>query len=483
MKIASQSSIANIHMRATILASLLTIFIIAPKQGQSQLLLEPFAAGLSRPVDIANAGDGSNRIFVVEQAGRIMILDGNGVLSEEPFLDIRALVDDEEGEEGLLGLVFHPDFSNNGHFFVYYTRTIDNRESVLARYTVDPLNANQVDTSSEEILLTFQQPQGNHNGGDLNFGPEGNLYIATGDGGSGNDPGERSQDLSLPLGKLLRITVDELPYSIPSDNPFASSSGDTVRSIWAYGLRNPWRFSFDNTGGLWIGDVGQVDREEINYVSASDNVPGINYGWDCREGDIACPGCRNDDCEGKDFTEPVYAYGPGPGLSVTGGYLMEGDRYPSYEGLYIFAEYVRNEIYVLDVDGTANGGITETLGARNISTFGKDESGNLYAASLSGPIFKIIDQSAIVTNTEHSLSEELLFRLHPNPATHQVQIDIPSGMAERMEIIDVDGSVLESRKIKQQKSILIDTEGFTRGLIMIRLYNGPIHHTKKLLLH
>lgn len=463
---------------------LLGMLFCAGSMAQAQLSLEPFATGLNHPVDIAHAGDGSGRIFIVEQAGKIVILNMEGELQSNPFLDIRDLVDDEEGEEGLLGLAFHPDYTVNGHFFVYYTRTIGARESVLARYTVDPSDPSRADPLSAEIVLAFNQPQGNHNGGDLNFGPQGNLYIGTGDGGSGNDPGERSQDLTLPLGKLLRINVDELPYTIPSDNPFQSASGDTISSIWAYGLRNPWRFSFDDEGGLWIGDVGQRDREEINYLSNEANVPGINYGWDCREGDIACPGCRNDDCAGLSYTDPVHAYGPGPGLSVTGGYLMEGDLYPSFQRMYIFAEYVKNEIRVLDISNGENGRIIETLPARNISTFGKDEVGNIYAASLSGPIFKITDASVTTSSQDHNhLNEELHFTMTPNPAEGRVMIAIPSGMAERLEIISINGSILGNRSIKSQKSIVLDTDRFNRGFVMVRIFKGQDHYTQKLLLH
>jgi len=253
-----------------------------------------------------------------------------------------------------------------------------------------PEGSQIADIQSAVEVLAIDQPQANHNGGDMSFGPDGYLYIGTGDGGSGNDPGERSQDLRKALGKLLRINVDVLPYTIPADNPFFGAGGDTIQSIWALGLRNPWRFSFDLNGDLWIGDVGQRDREEINFVRAEDHVGGLNYGWDCREGDIACPGCGNLSCDGLSFTEPVYWYGPGPGLSVTGGYVFRGEAYNALEGQYVFADFAKDEIRTLkisDHDIT----VSSVVEAKNISSFGRGEDGIIYAANLSGIIYKLVE--------------------------------------------------------------------------------------------
>ena len=357
----------------------------------AQLSLEPFVTGLIQPVDIENAGDGTNRIFIVEKPGIIRIADHRGNLSSQPFLNITSKVDNSDTEEGLLGLVFHPQYPVNGYFFVYYINTRNGqRRSIVERYTVsnDPDIA---DPGSAVEVMAFDQPQSNHNGGDMSFGPQGNLYIGVGDGGSGNDPGERSQNLTLPLGKMLRINVDQLPYSIPADNPFANATGDTVKAIWAWGLRNPWRFSFDENYDLWIGDVGQSAREEINFIPAADNVAGLNYGWDCREGNIACPGCGNNNCDDLEFTEPLYWYGPGPGLSVTGGYVMRGDYYDAYEGRYIFADFVQDEIRILEVTPSQSVSISHAIPANKISTFGKDEQGRIYAADFSGTIYQIVE--------------------------------------------------------------------------------------------
>jgi hypothetical protein len=371
-------------------------FLWASVAAFGQLSIEEFATGLSAPVDIANADDGSNRLFIVEKAGRIRVVDELGNLRPQPFLDISDKVDSGGGEEGLLGLVFHPDYQNNGHFFVYYISTVGaHRDAVLERYTISSDN-NLADRNSAAEVLRFNQPQENHNGGDMAFGPAGNLYIGVGDGGSGNDPGERSQNLTLPLGKILRINVDDLPYTIPADNPYANAGGDTVRAIWAAGLRNPWRFSFDNNYDLWIGDVGQRDREEINFIPASENIGGLNYGWDCREGEIACPGCGNNNCEGIDFTEPVHWYGPGPGLSVTGGYVLRGDFYDMFEGHYVFADYVKDEIRTLEVRPGRSVAITATIPANKVSSFGQDERGRVYACNYSsGTIYRIVEMGIL----------------------------------------------------------------------------------------
>lgn len=361
----------------------------------AQLALQPFVIGLNQPVDIANAGDGTNRLFIVERAGVIKVVSAQGDLQSTPFLDIREKVDRSGGEEGLLGLVFHPEYQSNGYFFIYFIQTISNvRQGVLERYTVssDPQIG---DLNSASEVMRIDQPQENHNGGDMAFGPQGNLFLGLGDGGSGNDPGERSQNLTLPLGKMLRINVDKLPYTIPADNPFVHSTGDTLKEIWAWGLRNPWRFSFDTNYDLWIGDVGQSAREEINFIPAAQNIAGLNYGWDCREGDIECPGCGNNHCAGLSFTEPVYWYGPGPGLSVTGGYVLRGDYYNEFEGRYIFADYVRNEIRTLQTNGSQSVSVSGPISANKISTFGIDEVGRVYAANYSGTIFQVVETGVL----------------------------------------------------------------------------------------
>lgn len=420
--------------------SLLCCGILMLTNLSAQLILEPVVSGLIQPVDIANAGDQSGRLFIVERAGIIKILDAGGALLSEPFLDITAKVDRSGGEEGLLGLVFHPQYASNGYFFIYYTQNESNGgHAVLERYQVSTTDPDKADPQSATEVLQINQPQENHNGGDLAFGPQGNLYLGLGDGGSGNDPGERSQDLTLPLGKILRINVDQLPYSIPSDNPFAMASGDTVREIWAWGLRNPWRFSFDNNYDLWIGDVGQSAREEINYIPAAQNQPGLNYGWDCREGNIPCSGCGNDQCTGLDFTEPVYWYGPGPGLSVTGGYVLRGEYYDQYEGHYVFADFARNELRTLKVSGVQSVMVTEAQTAQKISTFGKDEKDRVYAADYTGTIYRL---------TESGLLPVDLLAVHLQKHQKKILLDWQTGFELDVSHFEIERS-FENEPFKQ----------------------------------
>ncbi len=382
---------------------LLLVFIWKPCFGQ--LNIEVFAQGLSQPVDIVHAGDGSNRLFVVQKSGQIIVLDKSGQ-ALDTFLDIREKVGDAGGERGLLGLAFHPKYSDNGYFFVNYTSTLNSRRTVIERYRVSGGNPNKAEEASGIEVLTFNQPFGNHNGGDLAFSPvDGYLYIPTGDGGSGNDPEQRAQNLTSPHGKILRIDVDAFsetpPYQIPLDNPFGtdrfiSEYRDTVHEIWAWGLRNPWRFAFSQQGDLWIGDVGQEDWEEVNFVRADNHNPGLNYGWDCREGLAPCR-CGNDHCDQIVSVDPVHVYDL-PGQSITGGVVLEGPNYRAFEGQYLFADYVHDRLWVLSLTGDeipANV-IELSDSPPSISTFGTDESGVAYLASLgSNDIYKVVERGAI----------------------------------------------------------------------------------------
>ena len=282
------------------------------------------ASGLNKPVGLIHAGDGSGRLFIIEQPGAIRILQ-NGELFLTPFLDIRERVNDKSSEQGLLGLAFHPDYHNNGYFFVNYTNS--RGDTVIARFRVsgDP---NLADPATESQLMTIAQPYGNHNGGHLAFGPDGLLYIGTGDGGSGGDPEGNAQNLDMMLGKMLRLNVDDLPYTIPPDNPY----GD---EIWAYGLRNPWRYSFDKlTGDLYIGDVGQGTWEEVDFIAAG--APGgANLGWDFFEGSHPFEGTVPEDLT---LIEPIAEYDHSLGCSVTGGMVYRGDL-RTWQGVYLYGDY------------------------------------------------------------------------------------------------------------------------------------------------
>lgn len=354
------------------------------------LRTEEIVSGLSLPVDVTHAGD--DRLFVVEQSGTIRVVTAAGTLLPTPFLDIRSRVEAED-EQGLLGLAFHPHYAQNGRFFVHYThlRAADNQlVSRISRFNVtgDP---NIADGNTELILLEIEQPYTNHNAGDLAFGPDGYLYIPLGDGGSASDPEERAQNGALLLGKLLRIDVDQqdpgLPYAIPPSNPFAGSQ--TVRNeIWASGLRNPWRISFDRlTGDLYIGDVGQNAREEIDRQPANSSG-GENYGWDILEGTLChepISGC----VPPPNYLPPIYEYAHQESQAVTGGFVYRGSASPALEGLYLFGEFVEGWIRVLAPDGDNWTVVGEYDFARNVASFGEDAAGELYVVSYDGGLHRL----------------------------------------------------------------------------------------------
>ncbi len=355
---------------------LVAVVLGAPRAAPAQsLTLEPIATGLARPVDIAHAGDGSGRLFIVLQDGRIVIHDGTGVLVS-PFLDVTSLVSCC-GEQGLLGLAFHPDYASNGFFYVNYTDT--SGDTVIARYRVSA-DSDVADAGSADILLTVAQPFANHNGGQLRFGPDGFLYIALGDGGSGGDPSNRAQDLGELLGKMLRIDVDGgPPYAIPPGNPFVGVAGARAE-IWALGLRNPWRFSFDRlTGDLFIADVGQGIREEVDFQPAGGSG-GENYGWRLMEGST----CFNPPagCNDGSLTLPIIEYEHVDGnCSITGGYRYRGARLPALAGLYLYADFCTGRIWMADVEAGGGWISSEALDTTDLfSAFGEDEAGELYIA-------------------------------------------------------------------------------------------------------
>lgn len=355
---------------------------------QPQIELVNFASGFIRPLDIANAGD--DRLFIVEQRGLIWILDENGNKLPQPFLNIDPSVGSGGNEQGLLGLAFHPDYANNGYFYVNYTK--NNGDTRISRFSVLANNPNQADPSSEKILLEVDQPYSNHNGGCLKFGPDGYLYIGLGDGGSGGDPQDNGQDRQTLLGKMLRIDVDGGdPYGIPPGNPFVNDN-TTLDEIWAIGLRNPWRFSFDReTGDLWTGDVGQDAWEEINFQPVASSG-GENYGWRCYEGNHAynTNGCA----PANTMTFPVAEYQNGASCSVTGGYVYRGCKYPELYGRYLYTDYCTGIIWSLTPDGSG-GWVNQQLANLNdfqFASFGENRHGELFLAGLgNGIIYRVTE--------------------------------------------------------------------------------------------
>ena len=335
-----------------------------------------------RMVFLTHPGDSSNRIFVVLQPGQIVVFNNTReVDSFEIFLDIRERVNDSGNEEGLLGLAFDPAFRENGEFYVYYTAS-QPRRSILSRFSVDDFENNRADPESEIIILEVNQPFGNHNGGMIAFGPDKYLYLGLGDGGSGGDPRGNGQNRNTLLGSILRIDVSDpqAGYSIPQDNPFYGVE-NVMDEIWAYGFRNPWRFSFDRqTGFLWVGDVGQGDFEEVDIVEK-----GGNYGWNVMEG----PECFSPrfNCRDAGLEEPIVYYSHSEGCSITGGYVYRGSA-STLDGAYIYGDYCSGKIWLLRYDGLKI--IEHVLLADSdlqISSFGEDEEGELYILSFDGKIY------------------------------------------------------------------------------------------------
>ncbi len=338
------------------------------------------ALTFERPVLLTHAGDGSNRVYVVEQHGVVHRIDAAAPGRTDAFLDIMSRVSRDGNEEGMLGLAFDPRFTANGRFYVYYSAASP-RRSVLSRFETgsDGLG----NGASESVLLEVPQPYSNHNGGMIEFGPDGMLYVALGDGGSAGDPQRNGQDLGTLLGTILRIDVTQTgdaPYAIPDDNPFVGQSG-ARGEVWAYGLRNPWRFSFDSeTGDLWTGDVGQSALEEVDVVRR-----GGNYGWNVMEGSRCF---RSSSCNADDFEPPVAEYGRDLGCSITGGYVYRGQRLPELRGVYLYADYCSGRIWGLRYDGER---VTEQAqlarASFQIPSFGEDEAGEVYVLGFDGGIY------------------------------------------------------------------------------------------------
>lgn len=349
-----------------------------------QIALEPLVAGFERPTYVTGAGDGSGRLFVVEQPGVIWIVREEQ-RSAEPFLDIRELVGSSGNEQGLLSVAFHPDYASNGLFFVNYTNR--QGDTVIARYSVSA-NADQADPNSAQILLTIDQPASNHNGGLIKFGPDGYLYIGMGDGGRAGDPWGNAQNLNTLLGKMLRIDVNgTAPYSVPADNPFVNQA-DVRPEIWAYGLRNPWRFAFDRANGdLYIADVGQNRYEEV-HVQLASSRGGENYGWNIVEGDACYQG---NSCDQNNLVPPVAVYSHDEGCSITGGYVYRGSAFPQMAGVYVYADFCSGYIWGLHNNGGSWESRLLLRSELGISSFGEDDAGELYLSDLrDGGIYRLV---------------------------------------------------------------------------------------------
>lgn len=423
--------------------------------------LETVASGFTSPVAIVNAGD--SRLFVVQRGGVIRILNANGTVNATAFLNITTLIS-SGGERGLLGLAFHPDYATNGYFYVNYTQ-VSTGATVIARYTVNSTDPDVADTSSALVLLTIAQPASNHNGGSLAFGPDGFLYIGMGDGGGANDTNNYGQNINSLLGKMLRIDVNSgTLYGIPPTNPFAGAIAGSDE-IWAVGMRNPWKFSFDSqTGDLWIADVGQNAIEEINKAPSS--AAGLNYGWRCYEGNspFNTTGCSVI----TNYTFPVtdYTHAASGGCSITGGYVYRGATYPNLQGKYLFSDYCNNKIGYISNTG---GAITwSNAFSGNISTFGEDVNGELYVAGLTnGVVSKIVDTTLSINDFE-----EIGFSIYPNPAKDSFTIENKNNRELSIKIYDASGKLVFNQEGQSFELLSINTSRFSRGLHLLVAEDG-----------
>jgi len=445
------------------------------------------------PIDIQIPGDNSNRLFVVSQSGKIHVFQNeDNTESSSIFLDISNKVL-FGGEQGLLGLAFHPNYEENGFFFLNYNMN-NPRRTVISRFSVSSIDNNLADLNSELIILEINQPYTNHNGGQITFGPDGFLYISLGDGGSGGDPENRSQNLSSLLGKILRIDVDALEnyknYSIPSDNPFKNNQEGYNEEIYAYGLRNVWKFSFDNLNRLWAADVGQNAWEEINIIEN-----GGNYGWRIMEG-FHCfnpsSGCNQ---EGLKLPVWEYDHSSSGGFSITGGYLFEENNIPDIFNKYVYADFITGNIWAFDPSEGTNSFLLKYSG--QISTFGIDENKNLYFADYnSGKLYKLVNGN--VNSVRNNLPNKIkLNQNFPNPFNPSTTISYSLSSINgepnfvQLDVFNVLGEKIVSLVNEYQKSgdyevqfnsKSLGSASLSSGVYYYRLTTNDIVESKKMIL-
>ncbi len=356
--------------------------------------VEPVVGGFDQPLYVTDPGDGSGRLFVVEQGGLVRIVQDGEVLPE-PFLDLTGVVDTSGSERGLLSIAFHPQFEENGFFYAGYTEPAAN---VVTRFAVSREDPDRADPDSGSTVLRVDDPYSNHNGGLVLFGPDGYLYTTFGDGGAGGDPQGNGQNMDSLLGKILRLDVDtgedvdDPAYAIPADNPFADGSGGRPE-IWASGVRNPWRFSFDRaTGDFYMADVGQNRYEEVNFQPA-DSTGGENYGWALTEGGHCFP--EDEACDTEELVLPVAEYDHDLGISVTGGYVYRGEAIPSLQGVYLYADFGSGLVWGLGRDASGAWMTSDPVeSGLNPSSFGEDATGELYVTSFDGTLYRVVDPAA-----------------------------------------------------------------------------------------
>ncbi|MBD3290774.1 T9SS type A sorting domain-containing protein [candidate division KSB1 bacterium] len=475
------------------------IFILScsssPGNGNDQTALEEAFPNLefTRPVDMQFPNDNSNRLLVVEQQGVIYTFENNrDVTTKKVFLDIRDKVDDRGNEEGLLGLAFHPDYQSNGYFYVDYTASNPDR-TVIARYEVSATNRDSAVVNSEFVILEVEQPYSNHNAGQILFGMDGYFYITLGDGGSGGDPQGNGQNLGTLLGSILRIDVDQTSgdrnYGIPTDNPFVANQREFREEIYAYGLRNPWRISFDpETQWLWAADVGQNQYEEIDIIEK-----GKNYGWNIMEG-FHCYNTSSCDTAGLEL--PIWEYDHSLGLSITGGFVYRGARLPELVGKYIYADYVSGRIWALEYDGTGEPSNSLLINTDlNISSFGIDQNNMLYMLAFDGKIYRFKAGGTGVMDSKNIMKPALvrLAQNYPNPFNSNTTITyhLEKNTNVVLEIYDILGrlirTLVQGHQLRGEKIVVwdgrdIQNKNVQSGIYFYKLKTGGFEKTKKMVL-
>lgn len=434
---------------------------------QPNIAYTPVITGLNSPVDIVNAGDGTNRIFVVEQGGVIKVYNSS-YASLGTFLTVTGIV--SGGEQGLLSLAFHPNYETNGFFWVYYTNAAGDLE--VSRYKVSNGNANVADASSKKVVMTISHPgQANHNGAKLNFGSDGYLYFATGDGGGAGDANNNAQNGNNLLGKMLRIAVSTEEtatsyYSVPPTNPFVSNA-NVLDEIWALGLRNPFRWSFDRANGnMWIGDVGQGLKEEINYRAAAQSA-GANYGWRCYEGSLPynTSGCLTQ----SNYTFPVYEYdnlqGSNTPASVVGGFVYRGSTHAAMQGYYYACDVYTGNLYKININTFA--AAVQTGLPTFVAGFGETEAGELLAVSLNGTAYSLVPNTPTSVNELYNEKQPKLF---PTVVTQKrFTLDLPETYTQ-LQIISISGRVMQQQNISGRTGTTeITLQYLPTGIYLVKL--------------
>ena len=489
---------------------LLLGILLASLPARGQLQLEEALPNLSfqSPVGVGHDGMDATLLYVIERGGIVkVVVNETTTTGATDFLDIRSRVS-AGGEKGLLGLAFHPDYVTNGYFYVYYSTSGGPKDhlSRISRFSQSSTDVYPptADPESELVLLEVAQPYGNHNGGGLAFGPDGYLYVALGDGGSGGDPEENGQDETNLLGSILRLDVDgggtapdcggaEGNYTVPADNALADGPGGACDEIYAWGLRNPWRFSFDRASGQgWIADVGQGQWEEVNRMEN-----GGNYGWDVKEGEVCFedPGPGEPPCDDPSLIDPVWVYGHSGGdCSVTGGYVYRGETVSELQGRYIYGDYCSGRVWALDASGDEPANELLDVSAPVLTSFGEDADGELYLTrfnSFNDSNGKVYRFASSTVSTENPGERSRALRLEPpspNPFSGATDIafSIPESGPVRLTVYDILGRevarLFDGVAGTEEQSVRFDARGLRAGIYVVRLEAEGVSRTRKVVL-